>query len=154
MARIALAMGAAAPTVWEIDPARRSGADGYAVCHPDDDPRRDYGCIMDASGADGLLDSLIGRIAKGGEVVLAGFYTKPVQFAFVPAFMREARLRIAAEWQREDLVATRDLIDRGALSLDGLITHTARPADAATAYETAFSDPDCLKMIIDWEANA
>ncbi len=154
IARITLAMGAPAPMVWDVNPARQSGAQGYAVSHPDADTRRDYGCIIDASGAEGLIDQLVGRIARNGEVVLAGFYTKPLQFAFVPAFMREARLRIAAEWQPDDLIATRDLIDAGLLSLDGLITHHARPADAAAAYETAFSDADCLKMILDWETHA
>lgn len=154
IARIAVASGAPAPQVWDVNPARQLGATGYEVCHPDHDSRRDYTCIMDASGAEGLIDQLVGRIARNGEVVLAGFYTKPLQFAFVPAFMREARLRIAAEWQPNDLIATRDLIDAGKLSLDGLITHHARPEDAAQAYETAFSDPDCLKMILDWEAHA
>ena len=154
IARIVVASGAPAPQVWEISPARQAGAAGYGVCHPDDDARRDYTCIMDASGAEGMIDQLVGRLAKNGEVVLAGFYTKPLHFNFVPAFMREARLRIAAEWQPEDLIATRDLIDTGRLSLDGLITHHARPADAAAAYELAFSDPDCLKMILDWEAHA
>ena len=152
LARIALASGAPAPTVWEVNPTRRHGAEGYEVLDPEADTRRDYRAIYDASGAENLLDSLIGRIARGGEVVLAGFYTQPIQFAFVPAFMREARLRIAAEWASEDLEATRDLIDRGALSLSGLITHHARPDQAPAAYETAFGDPDCLKMILDWEA--
>ncbi|MEM6492726.1 MAG: alcohol dehydrogenase catalytic domain-containing protein, partial [Pseudomonadota bacterium] len=41
MARIAVAQGAA-PMVWERSAARRHGADGYAVCDPDDDPRADY----------------------------------------------------------------------------------------------------------------
>lgn len=153
IARIVIASGAPAPTVWEIDPARQTGAEGYAVLHPDADPRRDYTCIMDASGAEGMIDQLVGRLARNGELVLAGFYTKPLQFAFVPAFMREARLRIAAEWQPDDLTATRDLIDAGKLSLDGLITHHARPSDAARAYETAFTDAGCLKMILDWEAD-
>ena len=44
-----------------------------------------------------LIDTLIGRLAKGGEIALAGFYESPLSFAFPPAFMREARLRIAAE---------------------------------------------------------
>ncbi|TVS04308.1 MAG: chlorophyll synthesis pathway protein BchC [Rhodobacteraceae bacterium] len=154
IARIVIASGAPAPQVWEVNAARRGGADGYAVCHPDEDTRRDYSCIMDASGAEGLIDQLVGRLAKNGELVLAGFYTKPLQFAFVPAFMREARLRIAAEWQPDDLIATRDLIDTGKLSLERLITHHARPSEAASAYEMAFSDPDCLKMILDWETTA
>ena len=64
--------------------------------------------------------------------------------------MKEMRLRIAAEWQPSDLTATRALIESGALSLDGLITHRRPGAQAADAYQTAFEDPDCLKMILDW----
>lgn len=154
LARLTVAAGAPAPTVWEVNPARAGGAAGYEVIDPATDTRRDYRAIYDASGDAALLDTLIGRIARGGEVVLAGFYTKPISFAFPPAFMREARLRIAAEWAPDDMTATRALIEAGALSLDGLITHT-RPASAASeAYETAFTAPDCLKMILDWKATA
>jgi bacteriochlorophyllide a dehydrogenase len=154
LARLTLAAGGRAPTVWEIDPERRVGATGYSVIDPEDDPRRDYRAIYDASGAKGLLDQLVMRLAKGGEVVLAGFYTEPVAFAFPPAFMKEARFRIASEWTPEDLVATRALIESGALSLGGLITHSRPAADARSAYETAFTDPTCLKMILDWKGHA
>ena len=121
---------------------------------PADDPRRDYKAIYDASGAKGLLDQLIMRMSKGGEVVLAGFYTEPVAFAFPPAFMKEARIRIASEWTPDDLVATRTLIESGDLSLGGLITHTRSASLAPEAYRTAFEDGDCLKMILDWSAVA
>ncbi len=154
LARMTIASGAPAPVVWETSPARRSGAKGYKVIGPDTDERRDYGVIYDASGANGILNSLISRIAKGGEIVLAGFYPEDLSFAFPPAFMKEARLRIAAEWEPVDLTATRALIDAGALSLDGLITHTYAAADAEEAYPIAFSDPDCLKMILDWSGCA
>lgn len=154
LARLTVAAGAPAPTVWEIDADRAQGATGYEVVHPDSDERRDYRAIYDASGNGALLNKLIGHIRKGGEVVLAGFYTDPISFAFPPAFMKEARLRIAAEWDRDDLIATRALIDAGALSLGGLITHTRPAADAAAAYATAFDDPACLKMILDWEQAA
>ena len=151
LARLTLAAGAPAPTVWEIDPGRAVGAEGYEVLHPDADPRRDYRAIYDASGNGALLDTLITRIARGGEIVLAGFYTQPLSFAFPPAFMKEARLRIAAEWAQEDLVATRELVESGALSLAGLITHRRSAGNAAEAYATAFEDPACLKMILNWE---
>lgn len=151
LARLTLAAGAPAPTVWEIDADRMSGADGYEVIHPDNDERRDYRSIYDASGNGGLLNDLVGRIAKGGEIVLAGFYTQPLQFAFPPAFMKEARFRVAAEWARDDLAATRTLVENGALSLDGLITHQVAASDAPSAYRTAFEDPTCLKMILNWE---
>jgi 3-hydroxyethyl bacteriochlorophyllide a dehydrogenase len=148
LARIAVLSGAA-PTVWETNPARRDGATGYTVRAPDDDVRRDYRAIYDASGDSAILDTLISRLAPGGEIVLAGFYAK-LGFAFAPAFMREAKFRIAAQWQPSDLAATTDLVESGALSLDGLITHHAAPADAATAYQTAFETSACLKMIVDW----
>lgn len=150
LARIAVATGARPPTVWERNPARADGAAGYAVVDPDADPRRDYRRICDVSGDAAILDTLIARLDPGGEIVLAGFYTDPLSFAFPPAFMREARLRIAAEWRPEDLAGVRRLIDAGRLSLGGLITHRAPAGEAAAAYRTAFADPACLKMILDW----
>ncbi len=154
LARLTIAAGAPAPTVWEIDPDRQSGAMGYEVLSPDDDPRRDYRAIYDASGNGALLNDLVGRIQKGGEIVLAGFYTEALSFAFPPAFMKEARFRVAAEWERDDLTATRALVECGALSLDGLITHQASSPDAPRAYAQAFQDPACLKMILNWEPPA
>ncbi|WP_390911124.1 chlorophyll synthesis pathway protein BchC [Pseudosulfitobacter sp. SM2401] len=154
LARLTIAAGAPAPTVWEIDPIRTTGDFEYNVVHPDADPRRDYKSIYDVSGNASILGDLIGRLVKGGEIVLAGFYTDPINFAFPPAFMKEARLRVSAEWTPDDLIATRALIDSSALSLDGLITHIAKPTDAAVAYETAFTDKSCLKMILDWKGHA
>ncbi len=154
LARLTIAAGAPAPTVWEIDATRRNGAEGYEVVEPEADPRRDYRAIYDASGNGAILDNLVGRLAREGEVVLAGFYAAPLSFAFPPAFMKEARFRIAAEWTRGDLEATRALIETGALSLGGLITHRRSAAAAAEAYAQAFDDPACLKMILDWEGTA
>jgi 3-hydroxyethyl bacteriochlorophyllide a dehydrogenase len=151
LARLTVAAGAPAPTVWETEPGRRGGARGYAVIDPAEDPRRDYRAIYDASGNAAILNDLIGRIRKGGEIVLAGFYPEALSFAFPPAFMKEARLRVAAEWAREDLAAVSALIDHGALSLGGLITHQAPAAEAPSAYRTAFGDPECLKMILNWK---
>jgi 3-hydroxyethyl bacteriochlorophyllide a dehydrogenase len=154
VARLTLAAGAPPPTVWERDPARRAGSTPYPVIDPEDDPRRDYRAIYDASGDPDILDRLISRLARGGEIVLAGFYARPLGFAFPPAFLKEARLRIAAEWTPEDLLATRLLVEEGALALDGLVTHRRPAGAAAEAYAAAFGDPDCLKMILDWKGVA
>lgn len=154
LARLTIASGAPAPTVWEIDAERASGDHGYAVVHPDSDERRDYRSICDVSGDSALLDTLIGRLAKRGEVTLAGFYQQPLSFTFPPAFMREARIRVAAEWGPDDLVAIRAMVASGALSLSGLVSHVQPVADAPEAYPTAFTDPSCLKMILDWSACA
>jgi 3-hydroxyethyl bacteriochlorophyllide a dehydrogenase len=154
MARLTMVAGFPAPTVWETNPERRQGAAGYRVIHPDEDERRDYRAICDVSGDATILDSLIGRLARGGEIVLAGFYEKPLSFAFPPSFMREARIRVAAEWRPEDLTATLAAIESGRLSLSGLITHRAHAGSAEEAYRTAFGDSSCLKMILDWRGCA
>lgn len=150
LARMVVVAGYAPPTVWEIDGRRSQGAEGYAVVHPDEDPRRDYHAIYDVSGDSAILDRLVARLAPGGEIVLAGFYTEPLHFMFAPAFMREAHIRCAAEWKRPDLLAVKELAETGRLSLDGLITHHDQPTHADAAYRTAFGDPGCLKMILDW----
>lgn len=153
LARLTVALGAKAPTVWETNPARRDGATGYAVLAPDQDERRDYASIYDASGDSGIIDSLVGRLTKGGEIVLAGFYSGRVDFAFPPAFQAEARFRIAAEFQPQDILQTRDLAASGALDFAGLITSRRPAREAVDAYPQAFNDPDCLKMILDWSAS-
>lgn len=152
LARLAVLAGDEPPVVWERDPRRATGAVGYRVIDSATDARRDYRCICEASGDAALLDSLIERLRPGGEIVLAGFYRAPIAFAFPPAFMREARLRIAAQWQESDLVAVTKLAEAGRLSLDGLITHRQQAEQAEAAYRTAFTDPACLKMVLDWRA--
>ena len=152
LARLTIAAGHPAPVVWETNPARHAGALGYAVTTPAEDTRRDYHAIYDVSGDSSLLDTLIGRLAPGGEVVLAGFYSEPLHFSFPPAFMREARIRVAAEWRPDDLAVVQSQAASGLLSLDGLITHRELATCAPAAYRTAFTDPACLKMILDWRA--
>lgn len=154
MARLNVAAGQQNTVVWEMNPDRAQGAEGYTVLHPDDDPRRDYHAIYDASGDAGILDSLIARLAPGGEIVLAGFYAERLSFSFPMAFMREAQIRAAAEWQRPDLLAVKTLVEEGVLSLDGLITHHEEAAQADHAYRTAFGDAACLKMVLDWRYTA
>jgi 3-hydroxyethyl bacteriochlorophyllide a dehydrogenase len=149
IARLAVVAGGEPPVVWELNPTRMDGARGYTVLQPDADPRRDYHSIYDVSGDGAILDTLIGRLAPGGEIVLAGFYDQ-LSFTFAPAFRREARIRVAAEFRDADVATVNELAGSGRLDLGGLITHRQAAADAASAYRTAFSDPACLKMILDW----
>jgi 3-hydroxyethyl bacteriochlorophyllide a dehydrogenase len=149
LARLAVLRGAR-PTVWERDATRAEADAGYRVSAPGCDETRAYASIYDVSGDATLLDTLIARLAPGGEIVLAGFYHQRLSFDFPPAFLREARIRVAAEWKPSDLAAVKTLVDEGALSLDGLITHRVDASEADAAYRTAFDDPTCLKMVLDW----
>lgn len=154
LARMTILMGGATPTVWETDPLRKVGDHPYPILDVETDSRRDYGVICDVTGDSSILDSLIGRLSKGGEIVLAGFYPGRINFAFPMAFIKEARLRIAAEWSPEDMAAVVRWLDQGDLSLDDLITHTSPVKNAVNAYHSAFTDSGCLKMILDWKGSA
>ncbi|MGA2552962.1 MAG: chlorophyll synthesis pathway protein BchC [Burkholderiaceae bacterium] len=150
LARLSILLGEAPPTVWEEQTARRDGAAGYTVTSAAADARKDYRAIYDVSGDSEILDQAIARLAKGGEIVLGGFYSDRLAFSFAPAFTREARLRVAAEFSPADLVAVIEMVAQRHLSLEGLVTHRAVPEDAQAAYRSAFSDPLCLKMVLDW----
>ncbi|OYU15992.1 MAG: chlorophyll synthesis pathway protein BchC [Alphaproteobacteria bacterium PA4] len=149
LARMAVAAGQS-PTVWEINDDRMSGAEGYQVLRPEADERRDYRSVYDASGDSDIIDPAVMHMAHGGEIVLAGFYSAPLHFNFAPAFRRESRIRIATEFQPDDLAAVIAMVGSGRLSLEGLVTNRVPATDAPTAYGQAFTDPTCLKMVFDW----
>lgn len=155
IARIAVALGQTPPRVLETNAHRRTGADGYDVIDPASGADlRPCACIIDASGDPAALDGAITNLTRGGTLVLAGFYGERVDFAFPPAFMREISVLLSSEFRAEDTQAVLDLVRRGSLSLKGLVTHHAKPEEADSAYRTAFGDPDCLKMVIDWRKAA
>ncbi len=148
VARVIIALGGA-PIVWEINPERMGGA-VCPVVNPQDDTRRDYRSICDVSGDSAILDKALPHLARGGEIILAGFYSSPPAFNFPIAFRKEMRLRVAAEWAPADLDAVIDLAAAGRLDLSSLVTHTSPACDAASAYTRAFEDSSCLKLLIDW----
>jgi 3-hydroxyethyl bacteriochlorophyllide a dehydrogenase len=57
---------------------------------------------------------------------------------------------VAAQWKKHDLDAVVAMFHDGSLPLEGLITHTEKAEHAKRAYEIAFGDPECLKMIVEW----
>jgi 3-hydroxyethyl bacteriochlorophyllide a dehydrogenase len=154
VARIIVALGHPRPTVWERQVVRRGGDHGYPVVDPDADAHRGYQCIVDVSGDAKGLNHLITRLAPRGELVLGGFYTEALSIDFAPAFMRRARMRVAAEWEPEDLAAVTALVADETLSLDGIVSHRASAADAPLAYQTAFESPECVKLVLDWSTCA
>lgn len=150
VARACMARYQATPTVWETSPERREGEHSYLVLDPEEDDRRDYQRVCDVSGSSTIIDQAVKHLSKGATVLLAGFYAAPIEFDFPAAFMREIDIRISAEWQSDDMQTALELVSGGDLSLSGIITHDHPYDSAETAYQQAFSDPRCLKMVLDW----
>lgn len=138
------------PLVWESQAARRSMDTPYPLVAPGTPADAPAQRVVDASGDAGIIDQVVPVMGRGSEVVLAGFYSKPVAFEYPPAFMREIAVRIAAEFRHEHLEAAAGLALSSRLDLDGIITHVESPRRARSAYEQAFTDPECVKLILDW----
>jgi len=128
LARLAVIAGGTPPSSGNATRAAAMAQTGYLVVDPAEDARRDYRAIYDVSGDSGLLDELVARLAPGGEIVLAASTANRCASRFAPAFMREARLRVAAEWRESDLVSVRALAESGLLSL-GRADHASRRRD-------------------------
>ena len=150
VARACMARYQVTPTVWETSPERREGEHSYLVLDPAEDDRRDYQRVCDVSGSSTIIDQAVKHLSKGATVLLAGFYAAPIKFDFPAAFMREIDIRISAEWQPDDMQTALVLVSGGDLSLSGIITHDHPYDSAETGYQQAFSDPRCLKMVLDW----
>lgn len=152
IARLIIARTGTSPNVWEVNEERRIGAVDYPVIAPEDDTAH-YNIIADASGDAEIIDQLLRHLQPNGEIVLGGFYSERVSFAFPMAFMRQMRLRVAAEWQAEDLNQVQALLDAGTLSFDGLISHQCAVSENSIdkIYAQAFTDPACKKMVMSWE---
>ena len=117
---------------------------------PAEDDRRDYQRICDVSGASTIIDQAVHHLIQRGDGVTGRLLRRTHQFDFPAAFMREIDIRISAEWQPEDMQTALELVSGGDLSLSGIITHDHPYDSAETAYQQAFSDPRCLKMVLDW----
>jgi 3-hydroxyethyl bacteriochlorophyllide a dehydrogenase len=102
IAKIAILNGAN-PIVIEASKDRRKGNFEYEVISPLESKSLSCNCVVDASGDSSQLNNLIKFLKPGGEVVLAGFYDKPLSFDFAPAFLREAKIRVSAQWTPNDL---------------------------------------------------
>ena len=150
LARLTIAAGGEPPIVWESNPLRADNQTNYEVIDPEKDNSLDHESIYEASGDISVLDKIIPKLKKNGEIVFAGFYSSPISFSFPPAFIKEARFRISAEFNTEDINITRSLLETGALSLEGLISHESNVNFSKAAYRQSFEDPECLKMVIDW----
>ena len=149
VARVSSAMGARQMTQWEHHPERMTSAVSEVV-REQDDPRRDYQTVIDVSGDVSIINQAVSHMGSNSTVVLAGFYHLPVTFDFAPAFMRELDVRIAAEWQLTDMTLAAQLLADDLLVIDDLITHRFAALDAASAYQEAFTNPLCLKTVLDW----
>jgi 3-hydroxyethyl bacteriochlorophyllide a dehydrogenase len=108
-----------------------------------------YDVLIDATGKMDAIAPRLMSVKKGGRVVLLGYYDK-IDLPYMPVFLRELTLASSMQWAPGDLVRARDAIASGEIEVRSLITHCLPADEVPKAFEVAFNDPDCVKMILSW----
>lgn len=123
------------------------GADGPSFAELAAEP---FDAIVDATGSMAALAAALPALAEGGAILLLGYYDE-LRLPYMPLFLKQARLLTAREWAPGDLLRCRDMLADGTLDVRGLITHHMPIAQVARAYDVALGDPECLKLVLEWE---
>jgi bacteriochlorophyllide a dehydrogenase len=109
--------------------------------------------IIDCTGNMHAIEQSFSSAAMKATIVLGGFYQR-LDFAYHVAFMKELTFHAAKQWSIGDLERARDLIGRDKLDVKKIFTHQSSAYNGiAHAYDTAFNDAACLKMVLNWKAD-
>jgi 3-hydroxyethyl bacteriochlorophyllide a dehydrogenase len=106
--------------------------------------------IIEATGSMAALSDALPLLAHNGVILLLGYYDE-LRLPYMPLFLKQARLLTAKEWGEGDLQRTCALLAAGVLDASALITHRLPVARFEEAYATALNDPECLKLVIEWD---
>jgi bacteriochlorophyllide a dehydrogenase len=106
--------------------------------------------VVEATGSMEALAGSLPLLAKGGTLMLLGYYSK-LELPYMPLFLKEARILTSREWAPGDLNRCRDMIAAGQLDVGTLLTHEMGVDDIAAAYDVALNDENCLKVVIEWK---
>jgi len=111
----------------------------------------DYDVIIECSGSMKAVEEALKFLKMHGSVVLGGYYER-INLAYEQIFMKELTLICAKQWAMGDLDRVRDFMAKELINFKNIFTHHASAwNNISSHYETAFSDPSCLKMILSWE---
>lgn len=107
--------------------------------------------VIDCTGSMKAIEQSFTHLAMNGKVVLAGFYQR-IDLPYHMAFMKELSFIAAKQWRLGDLERVRDLIAREKINAKKIFTHHSSAFNGIQeAYQTAFNDPSCLKMVLSWK---
>jgi len=107
---------------------------------------------VDTVGSVPAIEALYPVMRRDGHIVSAGFYGPHGQIDIQKMRDRELTLHAPAGWTTLRLLATLDLLARGILTTQHLITHRFPAARAGDAFDLILSRREpVLGVVLDWE---
>jgi 2-desacetyl-2-hydroxyethyl bacteriochlorophyllide A dehydrogenase len=124
--------------------------------------------VVEATGSPAVVPLALDLVAKGGRVTLLGstrgraeidvyshIHRKGVQVIGAHESVQTLDLAPVVRWSKErNLRLLARLFAEGALHAEGLISHTIRPTDLPSIYDTLAENPqDYLGVLVDWKGD-
>ncbi|MEI8032936.1 MAG: chlorophyll synthesis pathway protein BchC [Chlorobiaceae bacterium] len=111
----------------------------------------EFDVLIDSTGIMSAIDTGLRFLKFHGTVVFGGYYQR-MNIDYSQAFEKELSFIAAKQWAKGDLERVRELIALGNLNTEKIFTHRCTiDEQIEAAYLTAFNDPDCLKMVVNWK---
>jgi 3-hydroxyethyl bacteriochlorophyllide a dehydrogenase len=159
-AELAKLMGAKLVAVTEPNQNRLNLSSADLKVNPDNEDvsaalaGHEFDVLIDSTGIMSAIDTGLRFLKFQGLVIFGGYYQR-VNIDYSQAFQKELSFIAAKQWAKGDLERVRELIAQRKLNAGRIFTHQHTVEDDITeAYIQAFSDPDCLKMILIWKTGA
>ena len=112
----------------------------------------EFDILIDSTGIMSAIDTGLRFLKFQGTVILGGYYQR-INIDYSQAFQKELSFIAAKQWAKGDLERVRELIAQHKLNAERIFTHQHTvEEDITAAYLQAFTDPDCLKMILLWKS--
>ena len=111
----------------------------------------EFDVLIDSTGIMSAIDTGLRFLKFHGTVIFGGYYQR-INIDYSQAFQKELSFIAAKQWAKGDLERVRELIEQHKLNAERIFTHQHTvEEDITEAYLQAFTDPDCLKMILLWK---
>ncbi|ACF46554.1 MAG: chlorophyll synthesis pathway protein BchC [Prosthecochloris sp.] len=111
----------------------------------------EFDIMIDSTGVMSAIETGLRFLKFHGKVIFGGYYQR-MNIDYSQAFDKELSFMAAKQWAKGDLLRVRELIRNGNLHAEKIFTHShAVDQNLEEAYQQAFNDPDCLKMILNWK---
>ena len=111
----------------------------------------EFDIMIDSTGVMNAIETGLRFLKFHGKVIFGGYYQR-MNIDYSQAFDKELSFMAAKQWAKGDLLRVRELIRNGNLHAEKIFTHShAVDQNLEEAYQQAFNDPDCLKMILNWK---
>jgi (R,R)-butanediol dehydrogenase / meso-butanediol dehydrogenase / diacetyl reductase len=148
---IGLVCRAAGALVEVVDPdARRIAAAGAAGLAVAGDRPHDVDVAFEVSGSQGGLDTAMAAPRAGGTVVVVGIHAERRELDARRIYSHELSVLGARLHTRADFRAAIDLLARGAVDVDPLVSLVVRPTDVPDAVRRLDAGAGLMKVLVDF----